>query len=223
MNSIDQRIKRWGDKVADSKGTRKSFVVQLDWFEDAEHIRTIAELKEASMFTQFMRISLRTLAPLLLFGDTDGILNTSENGDGVVDVSASSAETRLLAEMRSLAEAVSYGLGPSTVASSQIGELAGSTRIAVADEIQGLEERLMGRLETLLQGNVQNTPRPTQSNLAGGAKFDFDGLGDEELDISFDDDEFDLSSLIVEGGDIAEGESVTKRMLKSALGLFEDE
>ncbi|MEL6408684.1 MAG: hypothetical protein AAFR81_30230 [Chloroflexota bacterium] len=223
MNSVDERIQRWGEKVAGSKGTRKSFYVQLDWFEDAEHIRTIAELKEASMFTQFMRISLRTLAPLLLFGDTDGILSTAENGDGAVDVETSTAEMRLLKEMRSLAEAVSYGLAPSTVANNQIGELTGSTRNAVADEVRGLEERLMAHMASLLESNTHHTLPGVKPKMDGGAEFNFDGLGDEEIDTSFDDDEFDLSSLMVEGGDVPEGDSVTKRMLKSALGLFDED
>ncbi|MEL6408668.1 MAG: hypothetical protein AAFR81_30150 [Chloroflexota bacterium] len=221
MNSVDKRIERWGQKVADSKGTRKSFNVQLDWFEDAEHIRTIAELKESSMFTQFMRISLLTVAPLMLFGDTDGILGTVENGDGVVDPAKSSAETRLLKEMRSLADAVSYGLGPSSVAGNQVGE----TRSVVADEIQGLEERLLAQMRMFFENTGQQSIpyAPNNTNQSDRPEVNFDGLGDEELDMSFDDDEFDLSSLIVEGGDIPEGESVTKRMLKSALGLFSEE
>ncbi len=224
IDKVDERIQRWGEKVANSKGSRKSFYVQLDWFEDAEDIRTIAELKEESLFTQFMRISLRTVAPLLLFGDTDHMTVLGLGGEIEEHQNLSvSTETRLLNEMRSLGEAISYGLSAPIMENTQVGELDESTHEVVVDEMKGLEERLIAHMSNMFHQNAQAVSAISSLQSVSSPKPDFDGLGDDDYDYDLDDDDISLESLLVKEGAAQTDQSISRTMVKAALTLFSDD
>jgi|GEM_PF-4683214 len=234
--NVDARLARWGKKVDESNGTRKTFIVQLDWFKDHEYIRTIAELKESKMFASFIRMSLRMVGPLLLYGDTDGILATGERGGerGELEIAARSEEMQLMRRMISIAEEMSYGVSVSTVNGDEKSELPSSSISVITDEMQDMKQSIVTELFEMLQSAGMSQPNVVPGVIAQKSQplvesrevantDDGFGLSEEiAIDDSWDDEDFTLEDLMVDGGSSPGDGSISKMMLKSALGMMDD-
>lgn len=232
LNEVDSRIQKWGEKIASSKGNRKTFAIQLDWFSDHELIRTIAELKSKGMFTQCFRLSVQMFAPFMLYGDTEGVLQVGSEAVVRQDVMLpESSEAKLLREVRNLAEAMSLGLRrissdrdnaaedrelPSAIQSDAIEEMM-VRQEQMMDEIKRLRSQMLeGSLSSSGLGQSSQNVEAVDDSSFDNA-FDFSDLEDDD-DFSDDVGEFSLDDLMVDKSE--RGESASRTMLKSFISAF---
>ena len=234
LNEVDSRIQKWGEKIASSKGNRKTFAIQLDWFSDHELIRTIAELKSKGMFTQCFRLSVQMFAPFMLYGDTEGVLQAGSEAVVRQDVMLpESSEAKLLREVRNLAEAMSLGLrrissdGDRAV-EDEGRELPSAIQSDAIEEMMIRQEQMMDEIKRLrsqmLEGSLSRSGIDQGSQKVEAVAdssfdnaFDFSDLEDDD-DFGDDLGEFSLDDLMVDKSET--GESASRTMLKSFINTF---